>query len=91
MNNNKFILRFTRTALKSLKTIPANSAKLIISNLEKLAEDPYSMINVKKLTNYGVSYRLRVGKYRVLYEIEKDNQISIILIVDILDRKDAYK
>ena len=30
--------------------------------------------NVKRLTNFTPEYRLRVGNYRILFEIEKDNE-----------------
>jgi mRNA interferase RelE/StbE len=43
--------------------------------------------DVKKLTNYSPEYRLRVGNYRVLFEVEK----STVVIYRILHRKDAFK
>lgn len=41
----------------------------------------------KQLTNFTPEYRLRVGNYRVLFEIEK----KIINIYRIRHRKQAYK
>jgi mRNA interferase RelE/StbE len=43
--------------------------------------------DVKRLTNFTPEYRLRVGNFRVLFEIE-DKEIVIYRIVH---RKDAYK
>jgi mRNA interferase RelE/StbE len=43
--------------------------------------------DVKKLVNHVPEYRLRVGSWRVLFEIEKDT----IVIARILDRKEAYR
>jgi len=43
--------------------------------------------DVKKLTNFTPEYRLRVGNYRILFEIENNK----IIIYRIIHRKDAYK
>jgi mRNA interferase RelE/StbE len=43
--------------------------------------------DVKKLVNHVPEYRLRVGAWRVLFEIEKDT----IVIARVLNRKDAYR
>mgnify|MGYP000205607661 FL=1 len=47
------------------------------------------MRGVKRLVNYDVTYRLRVGDYRVLFE--RDDVIRIIDIVDVLPRGHAYR
>jgi len=41
---------------------------------------------VKRLTNYTPEYRLRVGDYRVLFEIEED----VLVIYRVKHQKDAY-
>ena len=41
---------------------------------------------MKRLTNYTPEYRLRVGDYRVLFEIEED----ALVIYRVKHRKDAY-
>ena len=43
--------------------------------------------DVKRLTNFTPEYRLRVGDYRVLFEIEG----RTVVIYRVLHRKDAYK
>ncbi len=43
--------------------------------------------DVKKLTNFVPNYRLRVGNYRVLFEVE-DNSV---VIYRVRHRKDVYK
>jgi mRNA interferase RelE/StbE len=40
------------------------------------------------LVNFDISYRLRIGNYRVFFE--KDDEIKIIDIIDILRRDKAY-
>jgi mRNA interferase RelE/StbE len=43
--------------------------------------------DVKKLTNYTPEYRLRVGDYRVLFEVDGGK----VIIYRIVHRKDAYQ
>jgi mRNA interferase RelE/StbE len=67
--------------LKGLSTVDAQKIILKIRGLEQgLTGD------IKKLTNFTPEYRLRVGDYRVLFEIEQQQ----ILIYRIKHRKEAY-
>ena len=43
--------------------------------------------DIKKLTNFTPEYRLRIGNYRALFEID-DNSI---IIYRVLHRKESYK
>ncbi|MBK7180751.1 MAG: type II toxin-antitoxin system RelE/ParE family toxin [Chloroflexi bacterium] len=47
------------------------------------------MANVKRLVNFDVAYRLRVGNYRILFE--RDDEIRIIDVIDVLPRGRAYR
>jgi len=77
---------FEDKALKQLKKIPKNDAKLILSKINNLNNFP-NISNIKKLINYYPPFRLRINNYRVLFDIEKEK----IIIFEILKRKDAYK
>jgi mRNA interferase RelE/StbE len=76
---------FKPKAIKSLKKIPAQDRTSILVGIEKLQDNLLG--DVKRLTNFTPEYRLRIGKYRVLFEIEKE----IIIIYNILLRKIAYR
>ena len=86
--SNQYEVQFTDIALKNLQKYPKKDQQLIMINIDKLAEDPFSKTNVKKLVNFGISYRLRVGNYRVFFE--REDILKIIDIIDILPRKNAY-
>ncbi|MDE1564777.1 type II toxin-antitoxin system RelE family toxin [Actinotignum sanguinis] len=49
----------------------------ILGEIEKLAVQPRP-VGVKKLTNYP-AWRIRVGNYRVIYEIEDDKLLVTVL------------
>ncbi|MBU8901486.1 MAG: type II toxin-antitoxin system RelE/ParE family toxin [Victivallales bacterium] len=72
-------------AIKDGKKIPKKTLKLIIAKIELMKNDLEG--DVKHLTNFTPEYRLRVGNYRVLFEVEKDE----IKVYRIKHRKDAYK
>ncbi len=80
---------FTKQALRSLRKIPRNIAMLIREKLEQLAEDPYAPNNnVTKLVGRP-GYRLRVGDWRVIYELQ-DGQL-ILLVIKIGPRGEVYE
>jgi mRNA interferase RelE/StbE len=53
---------------------------------QDLPDDGLKAGDVKKLADFTPEYRLRVGDYRVLFEVEE----SKVVIYRILHRKDAY-
>ncbi len=80
---------FTKQALRSLRKIPRNIAMLIREKLEQLAADPYAPNNnVTKLVGRP-GYRLRVGDWRVIYELQ-DGQL-ILLVIKIGPRGEVYE
>ena len=64
--------------------------KRVLQKLEILTQNPYrNNLDIAKLDGYEHHYRLRVGKYRLLYEII-ESQI-LIYAYDIDSRGDVYK
>jgi len=79
---------FSQKADKALRTMPRNMALTIRKKIIELAKDPYKMRNVKQLTNHP-GYRLRVGSWRIIYTVNKDE--LLILVINIKTRGEAYK
>lgn len=80
----KYQIGFKPGALKDLKLINKKDSYKII---EKIEDMQYGLSgDIKKLTNFTPEYRLRVGKYRVLFEVEEGK----VIIYRIKHRKDAY-
>jgi mRNA interferase RelE/StbE len=73
-------------AIKDLRRIQKKDATRIADALEKLETDLNG--NVKRLTNFTPEYRLRVGNFRVLFEIENE---SSIVVYRIIHRREAYR
>lgn len=80
---------FKKEAAKSLNRLPRNVAKTIHEKIEAIAADPYAEHpNAKKLQGRE-GYRLRVGEWRVIYEIQ--NEQLVILVLRIAPRGEAYR
>jgi mRNA interferase RelE/StbE len=79
-------IAYTKSALRALRRIPANTATLIRSKIEQYANDPASLVaNVTKLQGRE-GYRLRVGDWRVIF----DENGNVLEILDIGPRGGIY-
>ena len=69
--------------------MPRNTAKLIREKLKVIAADPHAdHPNAKKLQGRE-GYRLRAGDWRVLYTIQSEK--LIIMVLKVASRGEAYK
>ncbi len=79
----------TRRAKKDLDELDPQTKQRIIDALVALRDYGFTpKLDIKKLKGYKNHYRLRVGGYRVLFELEKPRRIVVYAI---LPRKKAYK
>jgi mRNA interferase RelE/StbE len=86
----KYAFRWREHAVRQLRSIPQPAALTILQALTPLGDDPRRPdANVKKLAGYEDRYRLRVGDYRVIYEI-MDDQL-VILVVGVGHRREIYR
>jgi len=77
-------ITFKPQSIKDLKKIDKKEVNKIIETIENMQDNLKG--DIKKLTNHSPQYRLRVGNYRVLFEIEDNN----IVIYRIKHRRDVY-
>ncbi len=80
----KYGLRIESRALKDLRRLDKRLSKRIVDRIEIMAEDLTG--DVKKLTDHSPQYRLRIGDYRVLFDIEDET----IVIQLIRNRREVY-
>ncbi|MDP1779838.1 MAG: type II toxin-antitoxin system RelE/ParE family toxin [Anaerolineales bacterium] len=81
-------IEWKNSAYKELQKLPRQMITRIIAAVADLSNDPYPS-GVKKLIGSERSYRIRVGDYRVIYEIIENK--LIIEIVRVRHRKDVYR
>ena len=78
-------LEWTNKALKQFLKLPGTTQATIRASLHTmLGEWPHSC-NVKSLTNRE-DYRLRVGKYRVLFLVFPDGSITVFRVMEVKKR-----
>ncbi|MGK7937323.1 MAG: type II toxin-antitoxin system RelE/ParE family toxin [Xenococcaceae cyanobacterium] len=80
----KYQVQFNPKAIKDFKKLSPDIQKRINSKITAMQDDLKG--DIKKLTGFESQYRLRVGDYRVLFEIA-DN---ILIIYRIKHRSNAY-
>jgi mRNA interferase RelE/StbE len=84
-----YSIRFAPAALKALESLDREAQRRIVAKLEALASNPRPS-NIKVLKGGDDSiYRLRVGDYRVLYTI--DDEELVVLVVAVGHRRDVYR
>jgi mRNA interferase RelE/StbE len=71
-----------------LRRIDRQYIPRILDVIESLAENPFP-VQSKKLRGSEASHRIRVGDYRVIYQI--DTKQKTITIYHVRHRKDVYK
>ena len=82
-------IAYSTQAAKLLLRMPRDVAKRIREKIEQVAEDPFASIpNAKKLQGRP-GYRLRVGDWRVIYEINAEE--IMIIVLKIAARGEVYR
>lgn len=81
-------IEFTRAADRGLSEVPRNNQTRIARRIDVLADDPRPR-GVRKLAGEGDLYRIRVGDYRVVYEIHE--QVLLVLVIRVAHRRDVYR
>ena len=83
----KYRLRLKKSAAKEIENLPRKDCARVVGAIQKLLDDPYGQ-NIQKLSGQE-KYRIRVGNYRVLYEIINDE--LVVMVVKVAHRKDVYR
>ena len=82
-----YSLAFKKSVAKDLRNIPNQDVKRILKRIDSLCEDPRAEGCIK--LSGQERYRVRQGMYRIVYEIQ-DNAL-VILIVKVAHRSAVYK
>ncbi|BDZ71451.1 type II toxin-antitoxin system RelE family toxin [Methanobacterium petrolearium] len=77
-----------RKAQKNLDNMESDISDSITEKIVKLKTGFVPELDIKKLRGYSNHYRLRVGGYRVLFQLQKGH---VIIVYAVLPRKKAYK
>ena len=78
-------IEIRKSAIKDLKNISEPFKTKIHNKILELKDFP-NIQNIKKLTNFEPAYRLRVGNYRILFDVIEDT----VIIGRVLHRQSSY-
>ena len=74
-----FKVTYSKKAQRTISRMPRNTAKLITGKINEIAAAPFDQhSNAKKLQG-AEGYRLRVGDWRVLYDILTDEMVIDVI------------
>lgn len=83
-------IEFVKSAQKEFEKLPKAIQSKTLDALHVLSRNPYSdLLRVKRLKGAQALYRIRIGDYRVVYDVRAD--VLVILIIKIGHRSDVYR
>lgn len=83
-----YIIITPKAVQKQLDALPDEVYDRIVGKIQELVEDPRP-VGVIKMKGSENEYRIRIGAYRVRYEI--DDKKLLILLLQCKHRKDVYR
>jgi mRNA interferase RelE/StbE len=83
----RFQIIWSESAVNELKKLDRTLSKRIFNKVSQLSENPYHFDVIKMVGD--PYFRLRVGDYRVIFDIQND--LLRILIIKVSHRKNIYK
>ena len=82
-------IEFSREARRRQKRLPRDLVDRIRAKLSQIAADPYAQHNNVTALTGSTYFRLRIGDWRVIYDVQDDR--LIILVIRIRPRGEAYR
>ncbi len=77
-----------RAAERDLRRLPVETFQRIVPHIHALAENPRPP-GCRKLTGSENDWRIRIGDYRVIYEIDEGEKV--VRVFRIRHRREAYR
>ena len=81
-------VEIARSAEKQLRGLPRTDRERVVSTIASLATNPFPK-GVRKLSGYDDVFRVRIGRYRVLYSISE--RALTVLVLKIGHRGSVYR
>ena len=81
-------VELSKPALRQFEKLSKSVQTRLKPRIDALAHDPRPH-GVKKLVGEDELYRLRVGDYRIIYQIQ--DKVLLVLVVRIRNRKEVYR
>jgi mRNA interferase RelE/StbE len=83
-----YSISFKRSVEKDLRHLPQDLITRVMEKIESLKSEPFPSQSIR-ISGAERLYRLRVGDYRIIYEV--DSKTKEIIIHHVRDRSIAYR
>jgi mRNA interferase RelE/StbE len=83
-----YAIRYAPAARRQLRKLDQADQRRLVTRIDHLADDPRPD-GCRKLAGHQSLYRIRVGDFRIVYEVK--NQELIVLIAMVSHRRDVYE
>ena len=83
-----FRIEWKKSTRKDLRKLPPRVVDRIIEAVDELADEPFPF-GSEKLQGSEHAYRIRIGEYRVVYEVVI--AVKLVEIQRVRHRKDVYR
>ena len=84
MHPQRYRIEYASSAIRDLDALPAKTRNQVIRKIERLHAGLHG--NIKRLQDDDFTYRLRMGDYRILFDVEGE----LIIIRRVGHRKNIY-
>ena len=84
----RYEIEISWTAEKQLRRLPRDDQERLARAMLALADDPFPR-GVRKLSGYDDVFRVRAGRYRILYSVSEGALIIVVLKVG--HRREVYR
>jgi len=85
----KFRVFLHRKAVEFLKGLKPQNRRRIAEKVKKLEDFPKAKLDIVKIAGEANTFRLREGKYRVLFKVYEEEKAIIVVKIDL--RKRVYR
>ena len=84
----RFSIQWRNSTKKDIRNLPRQEVARVVEAVSQLADDPLPH-GSQKLSGSERTYRIRVGDYRIIYEVFSD--LHVIEVQRVRHRKDVYR
>lgn len=83
-------VEFTKSARKEFDRLSVKMQDKILEALRLLSTNPFSdFLRTKKLKGADALYRIRLGDYRLIYEVR--SEVLVVIVIKIGHRSEVYR
>ena len=85
---SRYRIEFSHRAAKAYRAFPEDVRRGIEPKIDALAENPRPR-GARKIEGEETAYRVRVGDYRIVYEVH--DRVFLILVMNVGHRREVYR